>query len=87
MAKKVNALSDGAVIALEALQAAPEGSTLQELNAISTAPIASAHLTALARRGLVSSDKVEKEVVSVRTVNAYTITDAGMNYEDTPVAE
>jgi hypothetical protein len=83
---KVNALSDGALVALAALEAAPKGSTLQELNAVATAPIASAHLTALARRGLVTSEKVEKEVVSVRTVNAYTITDEGINYEQ-PAAE
>lgn len=87
MAKKVNPLSEGAVIALETLQAAPAGSTLQELNDLAPAPIASAHLTALARRGLVASEKVEKEVVSVRTVNAYTITEAGMNYEEAPEAE
>lgn len=83
---KVNPLSEGALVALAALEAAPAGSTLQELNEIATAPIASAHLTALARRGLVSSEKVEKEVVSVRTVNAYTITEAGTNYEDAPEA-
>ena len=84
MAKKVNPLSEGAVIALETLQAAQAGATLQELNADAAAPIASAHLTALARRGYVTSEKVEKEVVSVRTVNAYTITEAGMNYEEAP---
>ena len=83
---KVNALSDGALVALAALEAAPKGSTLQELNAVAAEKIASAHLTALARRGLVTSEKVEKEVVSVRTVNAYTITDEGTNYEQ-PAAE
>ena len=84
---KVNPLSEGALVALEALKVAPAGSTLQELNDVATAPIASAHLTALARRGLVASDKVEKEVVSVRTVNAYTITEAGTNYEEAADAE
>ena len=59
---KVNPLSEGALVALAALAIAPEGSTLQELNDIAAAPIASAHLTALARRGLVTSEKVEKEV-------------------------
>ena len=83
---KVNPLSVGALVALAALAIAPEGSTLQELNDVATAPIATAHLTALARRGLVSSEKVEKEVVSVRTVNAYTITEAGINFEEAPEA-
>jgi len=87
MAKKVNPLSEGALVALAALQAAPEGSTLQELNEIATAPIASAHLTALARRGLVSSEKIDKEVVSIRPVNAYTITDEGVSYEQDEATE
>jgi len=85
---KVNQLSDGAMVALKTLQSAPEGSTLQELNVIADGAIASAHLTALARRGLVTSEKVEKEVVSIRTVNAYTIAEDGIDFDNAaPVAE
>ena len=82
---KVNPLSEGALAALAALQSATSPITLAELNE-NGAGIASAHLTALAKRGLVSSDKVEKEVVTVRTVNAYSITEAGMDYQE-PAAE
>jgi len=84
MAKTLGPLSEGAVAAVEILTNATEPLTLQEINELSDIKIASAHLTAAARRGLVSSEKVEKEVVSVRTVNAYSAT--GEVYE-APEAE
>ena len=71
---KVNPLSEGALKALEILQAADAPMTLAEMNEGLETPIASAHLTALKRRGLVESDKVEIEVVSTREVNAYSWT-------------
>lgn len=74
MAKTVQPLSPGALAALEILQAANGPMTLAEMNEGREDKIASAHLTALKRRGLVSSDKVEIEVVTVREVNAYEAT-------------
>lgn len=71
---KVNPLSPGAVQALEILKAADAPMTLAEMNEGLDTPIASAHLTALKRRGLVDSEKVEIEVVTVREVNAYSAT-------------
>ena len=81
MAKQAK-LTDGALRALEALRNAPADITMAELNETLETPIASAHLTALARRGLVSSIDVEREVVRIQKVKAYTLTEDGTNYED-----
>lgn len=81
---KLNPLSEGALAAIAILEGAEAPMTLAEINDQSDIKIASAHLTAAARRGLVASEKVEKEVVSVRTVNAYSLT--GEVYE-APEAE
>lgn len=74
-------LTEGTLRALEALRNAQPGSTLEEINATLEEPIASAHLTALKRRGLVESEDVEKEVVRIQKVKAYTLTPEGEDFE------
>ncbi|NCU32233.1 MAG: hypothetical protein EOM23_04720 [Candidatus Moranbacteria bacterium] len=65
-------LSPAAEAALAALVANPEGFTLAELKEV-LPDVNSAHLTALVNRGLVSTEKVEKEVKRVvkTKVNRY----------------
>lgn len=70
---KERALSEGAKEVLELLKNSDKALTLADIK--ETIPTAnSSHLTALANRGLVSADKVEKEVATVtkRKVNIYT---------------
>ena len=81
MAKQAK-LTEGALRALEALRNAKPGITMAELNETLDTPIASAHLTSLARYGLVEKEDVEREVVRVQKVKAYTLTEAGQDYED-----
>ena len=81
MAKQAK-LTEGALRALEALRNAEPGTTMAELNETLETPIASAHLTALARRGLVDSVDVERPVTRVQKVKAYTLTVDGEEYED-----
>jgi membrane carboxypeptidase/penicillin-binding protein PbpC len=65
-------LSPAAQAALAALVANPDGFTLAELKD-ALPDVNSAHLTALVNRGLVSAEKVEKEVTRVvkTKVNRY----------------
>ena len=77
MAKRVAELSAVAKEILEVLKGSDKPMTLAEVKEV--VPTAnSAHLTALGNRGLVGSEKVEKEVVTVakRKVNEYTALDA-----------
>ena len=76
MAKKLAPLSPGAVDALKGLVDNP--ATVADLKAAGIAANPS-HLTALIARGYVTAEPVDIEVVTVakRTVNSYTITDAG----------
>ena len=70
---KERALSEKALEVLEVLRASAKAMTLAEVKEL-VADVNSSHLTALANRNLVATDKVEKEVVTVakRTVNTYT---------------
>ena len=80
MAKQAK-LTEGALRALEALRNAEPGITMAELNETLETPIASAHLTALARRGLVDSVDVERPVTRIQKVKSYTLTADGEDYE------
>jgi len=73
MAKKVRELSPKAKEVLAVLQASETALTLAELKDL-VPNLNSSHLTALANRDLVSTEKVTKEVVTVtkREVNSYT---------------
>jgi hypothetical protein len=80
MAKtKLSALS---LQALEMLKG--KSMTASELKDLGLNDINSAHLTALANRGLISADKVEVEVQTIvkRKVNKYTVTDKGVNFTE-----
>ena len=80
MAKKVTPLTEGSLRALNALKAR-DGVTLAQLNE-SGAEVASAHLTSLVRRGLVSTEKIEIPVTRMQEVNVYRLTEEGTSYED-----
>ncbi len=80
MAKtKLSALS---LQALEMLKG--KSMTASELKDLGLNDVNSAHLTALANRGLISADKVEVEVQTIvkRKVNKYTVTDKGVNFTE-----
>lgn len=81
MANKVTPLTEGSARALKALQA-QDGLTLNQLKDAGN-EIASAHLTSLVKRGLVSTEKIDIPVTRIQTVNVYYITDAGINYSET----
>lgn len=77
---KVFKPTPGTLRALEALKAQDHPVTMAELNAGLTEAVTSAHLTALARQGLVESADVEVQVVVTRKVKSYVLTDAGHSY-------
>lgn len=79
MAKKTP-LTEGSLRALNALKARDEV-TLAQLNEAG-AEVASAHLTSLVRRGLVSTAKVEIPVTRMQEVNVYRLTEEGASYEE-----
>ena len=74
MAKKVAVLSEGAIAVFNAMKEAGRPLTMQELKdaGVNANP---AHFTALKNRGLISAEKVEKEVITVakREVNEYAL--------------
>lgn len=83
---KATKLTEGTMNALNALRA-QDGVTLNQLNEGSEVKVASAQLTSLVKRGLVSTEKVEVPVTRMTEVNVYTLTEAGVNYteeEETP---
>jgi len=85
--KKVKELSEGAKRALEMLK--ENGSmTLAEIKEKGFEKANSSHLTALKNRGLVSSEEIEKEVITVakRKVNVYTFVETDVA-EETESAE
>lgn len=75
-------LTPGAKRALEALRNQPEPITLKDLNEQMDEPLASAHLTALKKRGLVETAVVEVPVTRIQKVNTYVLTDAGTDFEE-----
>jgi len=77
-----NKLSALSLQALEMLKG--KSMTASELKDLGLNDINSAHLTALANRGLISADKVEVEVQTIvkRKVNKYTVTDKGVNFTE-----
>lgn len=79
MAKKVSALSEGAVAVFEAMVKAGKPLTMAELKE-SGVDANSAHFTALRNRGLISAELVEKEVVKVvkSKVNEYALIDGAV---------
>ena len=77
---KVFKPTEGTLRALDALKAQDHSVTMAELNAGLTEEVTSAHLTALARQGLVESTDVEVQIVSTRKVKSYVLTDAGRAY-------
>ena len=77
---KVTPLTEGAIRALESLKTMSEPVTLNQLNADSDSPIASAHLTSLKRRGLVETAEVEVPVTRMQKVNTYVLTADGFNF-------
>jgi DNA-binding transcriptional ArsR family regulator len=79
---KPTPLTEGAVRALEALKGASGPVTLNDINASISDPIASAHLTALKRRGLVETAEVEVPVTRMQKVNTYVLTDAGHSFSE-----
>ena len=79
---KVNPLTEGALRALEALRSQAGPVTLNDLNATLSEPIASAHLTALKRRGLVETAEVEVPVTRMQKVNTYVLTDAADSFTE-----
>jgi DNA-binding MarR family transcriptional regulator len=72
-------LTDGMARALDVISKATSG-TLAELNAGLEQPIGSAHMTGLVRKGYVSTEQVERDAVRVSKVNAYSVTDAGLDF-------
>lgn len=74
MAKKVAPLSPEAVAVFNAMREAGKALTMEEVKAlgINANP---AHFTALKNRGYITSEQVEKEVVTVqkRKINEYTV--------------
>ena len=82
MAKKVRALSVGAIEVLEALKTAGAG-TAASLKEAGVTGLNSAHLTALVNRGFAVAEEVELEVMQVqkRKVKQYTITELGLKTE------
>lgn len=75
-------LSTVSIQALEVLK--NQSLTASELKDLGLNELNSAHLTALANRGLIVADKVEVEVQTVvkRKVNKYTVTDKGMSFTE-----
>ena len=78
---KQNPLTEGALRALNFLKGVEGPIIMSDINdaliAQGEAPIASGHLTALKRRGLLDSEQVEVPVTRITKVNAYVLTDAG----------
>lgn len=70
---KETPLTEGSVRALEALKSAGKPVTLNDLNDMVDTPIASAHLTALKRRGLITTTQTEVPVTRMQKVNVYSI--------------
>lgn len=79
MAKKVTALSEGAIAVFDAMKEAGRPLTMAEVKelGINANP---AHFTALKNRGLISAEKVEKTVVveSKRSVNVYDLVEGAV---------
>jgi hypothetical protein len=72
-------------VSLQALEVLKGKSlTASDLKDLGLNELNSAHLTALANRGLITADKVEVEVQTVvkRKVNKYTVTDKGMSFTE-----
>jgi DNA-binding transcriptional ArsR family regulator len=78
---KSNPLTEGAVRALNALKSAKSPMTLAQINDSLSEPVASAHLTALKRRGLVETSEVEVPVTRIQKVNTYVLSADGEDYE------
>jgi DNA-binding transcriptional ArsR family regulator len=55
--------------------------TLAQINDSLSEPVASAHLTALKRRGLVETSEVEVPVTRIQKVNTYILSTDGEDYE------
>lgn len=72
-------LTEGMVRALDVISKVGSG-TLAELNAGLDQAIGSAHMTGLVRKGYVSTEQVERDAVRVTKVNAYSVTDAGLDF-------
>ena len=66
-------LTPGTMRALEVLQNQTEPMTLKQLNEGLEEPIAVAHLTALKRAELVTTEKVEVPVTRMEKVNTYVL--------------
>jgi len=79
---KSTPLTEGAVRALDALKGVNGPVTLNDLNATLSDPVASAHLTALKRRGLVETAETEVPVTRMQKVNTYVLTDAGQSFSE-----
>lgn len=80
---KVTPLSPAARIALDIIRGAETPMTLAQINAVSNEPIVAAHLTTLARRGLVNAVKTEFVCPCCGNKterNVYSVTDAGAVY-------
>lgn len=75
-------LTDGMVNAMNLLSNVEGGATINDLREASETNVAIAHLTGLVRHGLATSEDVEVDRVAVRTVKAYRVTEAGMNYTE-----
>lgn len=73
MAKELKPLSEAAQKALDIIQGADEPLTLADINAQSDITIVSGHLTALVRRGHVTSEDKTVEVVVKKKVKAYSV--------------
>ena len=72
---KVNKLSEGSLKVLEIMKASNTGMTVAEIKENGFEGVNSSHLTALKNRGIVESQEVVREVVSVtkRKMNVYTL--------------
>jgi DNA-binding transcriptional ArsR family regulator len=77
---KSTPLTEGAIRALTALREMSGPVTLNDLNAEVSEPVASAHLTALKRRGLVETAEVEVPVTRMQKVNTYVLTADGFSF-------
>jgi hypothetical protein len=77
MAKKVLPLSPIAVSIFNLMKAEGKALTLAEVQALGITEANASHFTALRNRGLIASEQIEKEVVTVakRKVNVYTLVD------------